>query len=88
MRLSGPGTRLRFSEMCVVALAMTLAWGLRGQHGHEKGSALAGAMVGLSLAAVTMAANSPAVVFALRGELAFVEQDRAIAEMGDRLGVG
>lgn len=37
----------------VVALSLALAWGLRGQHGHEKGSAVAGAMAGLSLAAVT-----------------------------------
>lgn len=43
----------RFSELATVALATALAWGLRGQHGHERGAALAGAMVGLSLAAVT-----------------------------------
>lgn len=36
-----------------MALAAALAWGLRGQHGHERGAAVAGAMVGLSLAAVT-----------------------------------
>lgn len=36
-----------------VALAASLAWGLRGQHGHERGAAIAGAMVGLALAAVT-----------------------------------
>ncbi len=43
----------RFSELATVALAMALAWGLRGQHGHERGAAVAGAMAGLSLAAVT-----------------------------------
>lgn len=43
----------RFSELAVVALSLALAWGLRGQHGHERGAAAAGAMVGLSLAAVT-----------------------------------
>ena len=37
----------------VVAMAMALAWGLRGVHGHERGGAIAGAMLGLSLAAVT-----------------------------------
>lgn len=36
-----------------MALALSLAWGLRGQHGHERGAAVAGAMAGLSLAAVT-----------------------------------
>lgn len=43
----------RWRELAVVALAVSLAWGLRGQHGHERGAAVAGAMVGLSLAAVT-----------------------------------
>lgn len=37
----------------VVCLAMALAWGLRGIHGQERGGAIAGAMLGLSLAAVT-----------------------------------
>lgn len=36
-----------------MALAVALAWGLRGIHGHERGGAIAGAMAGLSLAAVT-----------------------------------
>ncbi len=36
-----------------MALAVALAWGLRGQHGHERGGAVAGAMAGLALAAVT-----------------------------------
>ena len=43
----------RWRELATVTLAVTLAWGLRGQHGHEKGAAVAGAMIGLSLAAVT-----------------------------------
>ena len=57
---------------------MTLAWGLRGQHGHEKGSALAGAMVGLSLAAVTGgprwigAAVIGSLTFAKGGALSYV----------------
>ncbi len=46
-------TRLRWRELAVIALAMTLAWGIRGQHGHERGSAIAGAMAGLAIAAVT-----------------------------------
>ncbi|OGX37237.1 MAG: hypothetical protein A3C53_02430 [Omnitrophica WOR_2 bacterium RIFCSPHIGHO2_02_FULL_68_15] len=37
----------------VVALAVALAWGLRGVHGHERGGAIAGAMAGLAIAAVT-----------------------------------
>ena len=45
--------RLKWRELAVVALAMTLAWGIRGQHGHERGSAIARAMAGLSIAAVT-----------------------------------
>ncbi len=45
--------RINLRELTVVALSMALAWGLRGQHGHERGAAIAGAMVGLSLAAVT-----------------------------------
>lgn len=44
---------LSWAEIVVVALSISLAWGLRGQHGHEKGSAIAGAVAGLSLAAVT-----------------------------------
>lgn len=44
---------LKWREWMVVALSLALAWGLRGQHGHEKGAAVAGAMLGLSLAAVT-----------------------------------
>lgn len=43
----------RFGELATVALAVALAWGLRGQHGHERGAAVAGAMAGLALAAVT-----------------------------------
>lgn len=36
-----------------IALAGALAWGLRGQHGHERGGAVAGAMIGLAIGAVT-----------------------------------
>lgn len=43
----------RWRELMTVALAVSLAWGLRGQHGHERGAAIAGAMVGLALATVT-----------------------------------
>ncbi len=45
--------RLKVREIAVIALAVALAWGVRGQHGHERGSAIVGAMAGLSLAAVT-----------------------------------
>jgi len=34
-------------------LAVALAWGIRGQHGHERGGAVVGAMAGLAVAAVT-----------------------------------
>ncbi len=47
-----PGMRLKVREVAIVALSVALAWGLRGEHGHERGSAIAGAMAGLSLAAV------------------------------------
>lgn len=43
----------RWRELTTIALAVALAWGLRGQHGHEKGGAVAGAMTGLAMAAVT-----------------------------------
>ena len=46
-------TVLPWRELATVALAVSLAWGLRGQHGHEKGGAIAGAMAGLAMAAVT-----------------------------------
>ena len=42
-----------WKELATVALAGALAWGLRGQHGHERGAAMAGAMIGLAIAAVT-----------------------------------
>ena len=47
--------RISFSwkELATIALAGALAWGLRGQHGHERGGAMAGAMIGLAIAAVT-----------------------------------
>ncbi len=48
--MKGP---FRWKELFTVAIAVALAWGLRGQHGHERGAAIAGAMAGLALAAVT-----------------------------------
>ncbi len=56
---------------------MTLAWGIRGQHGHERGSAIAGAMAGLSIAAVTGgprwigAAVIGSLSFAIGGSLSY-----------------
>lgn len=76
MKPSG-GTPLRFRELAVVALSMALAWGLRGQHGHERGAAIAGAMAGLSLAAVTGgprwigAAVIGSIGFAIGGSLSY-----------------
>lgn len=67
----------RIRELAVVALALALAWGLRGQHGHERGAAIAGAMVGLSLAAVTGgprwigAAVIGSLSFAIGGSLSY-----------------
>jgi len=71
------GMRLRWREVAVVALSMALAWGLRGQHGHERGSALVGAMAGLALAAVTGgsrwigAAVIGSLSFAIGGSLSY-----------------
>lgn len=68
---------LGWNEAILVALAFSLAWGLRGQHGHEKGSALVGAMAGLALAAVTGgprwvgAAVIGSLSFALGGSLSY-----------------
>jgi len=45
--------RISWKQWIMVALAVALGWGLRGQHGHERGAAIAGAMAGLGLAAVT-----------------------------------
>ncbi|MBI4313307.1 MAG: hypothetical protein HY594_00680 [Candidatus Omnitrophica bacterium] len=45
--------RRRFLTVCIVALAVSLAWGVRGQHGHERGAAFVGAMAGLCIAALT-----------------------------------
>ena len=69
--------RVRWPELATVALAMSLAWGLRGQHGHEKGAAIAGAMAGLALAAVTGgprwvgAAVIGSLAFAIGGALSY-----------------
>ncbi|MBI3318805.1 MAG: hypothetical protein HYZ90_06685 [Candidatus Omnitrophica bacterium] len=69
--------RLKTRQILVVALALALAWGIRGQHGHERGAAIAGAMAGLSLAAVTGGARwiSAAVIgsltFAIGGSLSY-----------------
>lgn len=37
----------------LLAIAVGLAWAIRGQHGHERGAAFAGAVAGLGLAAIT-----------------------------------
>lgn len=42
-----------WKELATITLAGALAWGLRGQHGHERGGAVAGAMIGLAIGAVT-----------------------------------
>jgi len=71
------GVSFKWRELAVVTLAVALAWGLRGQHGHERGAAIAGAMVGLSLAAVTGGARwiGAAVIgslgFAIGGALSY-----------------
>lgn len=48
-----PSYRPPWVSYLVVSLAVALAWGLRGVHGHERGGVIAGAMAGLALAAVT-----------------------------------
>lgn len=68
---------IRFRDIAVIALSLALAWGLRGQHGNERGAALAGAMAGLSLAAVTGgprwigAAVIGSLTFAIGGALSY-----------------
>ena len=52
-RTNLPTYRSPWVSYLVVCLAMALAWGLRGIHGHERGGAIAGAMIGLALAGVT-----------------------------------
>ncbi len=60
-----------------MAIALALAWGLRGQHGHERGAAIVGAMAGLSLAAATGgprwigAAVIGSIGFAIGGALSY-----------------
>ena len=72
-----PKVPFRWRELVTVVLAVALAWGLRGQHGHEKGAAVAGAMIGLSLAAVTEgaawigAAVIGSLAFAIGGALSY-----------------
>ena len=72
-----PQMRLRWQELIVVVLSSALAWGIRGQHGHERGAAVAGAMAGLSLAAVTGgprwigAAVIGSLTFAIGGSLSY-----------------
>lgn len=69
--------RLSWKKIILVGLAVGLAWGLRGQHGHERGGALVGAMAGLALAAVTGGARwmGAAVIgslgFAIGGALSY-----------------
>lgn len=43
----------RWRAWLIVAVTVMLAWGIRGQHGHERGAAFVGAAAGLALAAVT-----------------------------------
>ena len=68
---------LRWRDVLLIALTFSLAWGLRGQHGHEKGSALVGAMAGLAFAAATGGSRwvGSAVIgsltFALGGSLSY-----------------
>ena len=70
-------TRLQWRELLVVVLALALSWGIRGQHGHERGASIAGAMAGLSLAAVTGgprwigAAVISSLTFAIGGSLSY-----------------
>ncbi len=69
--------RTDWRGLAIVVLAVSLGWGLRGQHGHERGAAVAGALAGLSLAAVTGGARwmGAAVVgslgFAIGGALSY-----------------
>ena len=44
---------VRWRAWLIVAITVMLAWGIRGQHGHERGAAFVGAAAGLALAAVT-----------------------------------
>lgn len=68
---------VRWRELAVIALSLSLAWGFRGQHGHERGAAIAGAMTGLSFAAVTGgsrwigAAVIGSMTFAVGGSLSY-----------------
>lgn len=43
----------RWRAWLIVGLTAMLAWGIRGQHGHERGAAFVGAALGMALAAVT-----------------------------------
>ena len=67
----------RWLELATIALAGSLAWGVRGQHGHERGGAVAGALIGLSIAAVTGgpawmgAAVIGSLAFAIGGSLSY-----------------
>ncbi len=77
MEIQQSKDRLRLRELAIVALTLSLAWGLRGQHGHERGAAIAGAMTGLALAAVTGgprwigAAVIGSMSFAIGGSLSY-----------------
>lgn len=68
---------LGWRELAIIALSLALAWGIRGQHGHERGAAIVGAMAGLSIAAVTGgprwigAAVIGSVTFAIGGALSY-----------------
>lgn len=60
---------IRWRDLLIVAVAVSLAWGLRGQQGHERGAAAAGAMIGLALGAVT--GSAPWIGAAVIGSLTF-----------------
>ena len=60
---------IRWRELIIIALSVALAWGLRGQHGHERGAAVAGAMTGLAIGAVT--GSAPWMGAAVIGSLTF-----------------
>ena len=61
--------RFPYVSYMVVAIAVALAWGLRGVHGHERGGAIAGGMAGLALAAVT--GNPRWLIASVLGSLGF-----------------
>ena len=57
--------------LLVPAIALSLAWGIRGQTGHEWGAAFCGAVVGLALALVSKDRNKVKKAFTLAAVGAF-----------------